>query len=152
MTTPLTEELLQQVVSQVLEECAFLCTQPDVEPATWPDHITRATIEFAGPQKGRLQLYAAHGLAMDLAADMLGVDATDPDASRLADGALAELTNVIAGALVARLFGTATLCELGIPVVEHQTPGVRSGGICSLTLVDLDGRPIDVRVSLGPPP
>jgi len=150
--TPLTPELLQQVASQVLEECAFLCTESSSEPAAWPEQVARASLEFCGPRAGRLELYATRELAMAVAADMLGIEPDDPEAAHLADGALAELTNVIGGLLVAKLFGTDHLCELGIPMVEHDAPGVRPRGSCSLTLVDLEGRPIDVRVSLVPPP
>lgn len=148
--TPLSESLLHQVAGQVLEECAFLFTQPGPEPEVWPEPVTCATLTFAGPRKGKVELYAAHGLAMAIAADMLGLEADDPEAHRLADNSIAEIANVITGALVAELFGTECLCELGIPVVAHEAPGPRSESSFALTLIDLEGRPLDLRVSLEP--
>ena len=146
--TPLTEELLNEVVVQVLEECAFLSTEPSPDTVVWPDDAACITVAFSGPQKGQVELHADKNLAMTIAADMLGVDASDPEASRLADGALAELANVVTGALVAKLFGTDCLVELGIPVVAHRPPGLRAESWCALSLVDLEGRPIDVGVNL----
>lgn len=143
-------ELVQQVVAQVLEECAFLCTTHSAAPVSWPAQIARATLQFAGPRAGRIEISAGHELTMAIAADMLGVDLEDPDVGELADGALAELTNVVAGALVANLFGTECLCELGIPIVVHGAPTERLLATTELTLVDSEGRPIDVRVSLMP--
>ncbi len=144
-------ELVRQVAAQVLEECAFLCTEPSSQPVVWPAEVTRATLEFRGPRTGRVELSAARELTMAIAADMLGVDLEDAEASKLADGALAEITNVVTGALVAKLFGTESLYELGIPVVEHGAPSARLLATRGPTLVDLEGRPIDVRVSLRPP-
>jgi len=150
MTSP-SRELVQQVVAQVLEECAFLCTEQSAAPVTWPAQITRATLQFSGPRSGRIELSATRELTLAIAADMLGVDLEDPDVGKLADGALAELTNVVTGALMAKLFGTECLCELGMPVVEHGAPSERLLATTELTLVDMEGRPIDVRVSLRPP-
>ena len=117
----------------------------------WPAQITRATLQFSGLRSGRLEVSASRELTLAITADMLGVDLQDPDVGKLADGALAELTNVVAGALVAKLFGTECLCELGIPVVEHAAPTERLLATTELTLVDMEGRPIDVRISLRPP-
>jgi CheY-specific phosphatase CheX len=143
--TALNEDLLQRVVMQVLEECAFLCTEPSAGSRSWSGPVTRVTLEFSGPRAGRVELHAGQALALAVAADMLGVDADDADAERLADGALAEVTNVITGSLVASLFGTDCLVELGIPVVDHRLPEPLSESDCGLTLVDMDGRAIDVR-------
>jgi CheY-specific phosphatase CheX len=150
--TPLTESLLNEVVVQVLEECAFLSTEPSPGAVGWQGDVPCITVDFSGPQKGHLELHADKDLAMTIAADMLGVDASDPDARRLADGALAELANVVTGALVARLFGTGCLVELGIPSIAHRPPAARTDGWCGLTLVDLEGRAIDVGVNLEPLP
>jgi CheY-specific phosphatase CheX len=120
---------------------------PDAPP--WSGPVTRVTLEFSEPRAGRIELHAGQELALAVAADMLGVDADDADAERLADGALAEVTNVIAGSLVASLFGTDCLVELGIPVVDHRAPEPSSAGDCGLILVDLEGRGIDVRASFA---
>ena len=141
----LDEEILQRVVMQVLEECAFLCTEPSPAALSRSDPVTRVTLEFSGPRAGRVELHAGQALALTLAADMLGVDADDADAERLADGALAEVTNVIAGSLVASVFGTDCLVELGIPVVDHGNPEPLSALDCGLCLLDMDGRGIEVR-------
>jgi CheY-specific phosphatase CheX len=146
--SPLTEDLLTQVVVQVLEECAFLSTEPSPATVVWAEDAACITVDFSGPQRGRVELHADEELAMTIAADMLGVDASDPDAGRLAEGALAELANIVTGALVARLFGTDCLVELGIPIVAHRAPGPRTDSWCALTLVDIEGRPIDVGVNL----
>jgi CheY-specific phosphatase CheX len=145
----LTPALLQDVVSRVLEDCAFMCTEPSPESTRWSAPITRATLEFSGPRSGTIEVYATRELTMAIAADMLGIEMSDPDATELADGALGEITNVIAGALVARMFGTDCLVELGIPVVDFRIPEPRRGEGCGLRLTDMEGRAIDVRVSLG---
>ncbi|MEI9937592.1 MAG: chemotaxis protein CheX [Pseudomonadota bacterium] len=144
----LNHKLLQEVVMHVLEDCAFMCTQLGPESQVFPEQITRATLAFKGPRSGKLELFAARELAMSIAADMLGIDAADPDATSFADGALGEISNIITGALVARLFGTECLVELGIPVVDHVVPGPKEGESCALKLTDMEGRAIDVRFSL----
>lgn len=142
---------LQEVVTRVLEDCAFMCTEPGPASQDFPAQITRAALEFKGPRSGRVELFATRELAMSIAADMLGIDGNDPDATSFADGALGEITNVITGALMARLFGTGCLIELGIPVVEQVVPEPRQGEGYGLKLIDMEGRAIDVRLSLEPP-
>ncbi len=137
---------LREVSQNVLADCAFLLTQPSNEPATWPAApVLHAAIDFEGCSTGTLSITTTVELAETVACDMLGLEAGDPEAAAQAESALGELVNVVAGALVARLFGTASDYRLGLPKVECAHPHDYAGPSALVELEDLEGRPIRIR-------
>lgn len=137
-----TSELLHRVASQVLEDAAFLLTEAG-EGETLNGRVQNATVAFSGPQQGLVRISASEELLRQLTADMLGVEPDDESAAEQTSSALAELTNILAGALVAELFGTSTLCRLGVPVLA--SPSFERAH-CSITRVDMEGRTVAVEL------
>lgn len=141
----LTTELLHRVASQVLEDAAFLLTEiGDAEPP--PSEVRNATVAFSGPQRGLVRLSASEDLLRQLTADMLGVEPDDQNAAEQSGSALAELTNILAGALVAELFGTATFCKLGVPELSKPSKSSLDRAHCAITRVDMEGRTLAVEL------
>ncbi len=118
-------ELLTEVLGEVLQDEAYLFAEPAEGPAAWGPEVVSASIAFESLKGGTLRLTAAPGVAAEIAANMLGVDAQDAAAQENGGAALAEVLNVIGGAFVTRYFGTSVPSQLGLPKAQvlPQPPG-----------------------------
>ena len=110
-----TPELLTDILGTVFQETAFMFVEPAGEPVAWDETVFSATLAFESVQGGTLRLTAAVPVGVELAANMLGCDATDPEAEEHGRAAICELLNVIGGAFVTRFFGTKVPSQLGLP-------------------------------------
>lgn len=149
--SPIPTELLVEVTNQILDEAAFLCTELSPEPPAFPAEVLLATLPFDGPGKGEIELLVARPLAENLAETLLALDPGSPETAQNAEPALAELLNILAGALTAAWFGEAASCTLGLPTVTLVGPPkarVASPLSTGLTLVVDGGLRIDVVVTL----
>lgn len=108
-------EALAEVTCRVLEDCAFLFLESGaVEDCDVADALACSiAIDADGPHA--LKLVASRRLLVEAAANMLGTEADDPKAFRSAEQAISELLNVLAGSVVARLYGTSREHGLGLP-------------------------------------
>jgi hypothetical protein len=110
-----TPELLTEILGSVLQDSAFMFVEPAEEPAGWADQVFAATLAFESVRGGTLRLTMAVPVGVELAANMLGTDATDPEAEANGRAAVSEILNVIGGAFVTRYFGTKVPSQLGLP-------------------------------------
>jgi len=117
---------LARLSATVLADCAFLLTAP-VEDDAEPDDPVHAVIAFRGATSGRLVLSASRDLAEIVAADMMGLSIGDPEARAHAEGAVAELANVLLGMLVVKFCDCESSWDLGTPKVHVGTLPVLSG-------------------------
>ena len=126
-------EILAEVACRVLEDCAFLFLEPAdaANDADVGDAIA-SSIAIHAEQPQVLKLVASRPLLVEAAANMLGTEVDDPEASGGAEQAIGELLNVVAGSLVARLFGTAVEVGLGIP--QRASPHSSGDDAVVLTL------------------
>jgi hypothetical protein len=129
-------EMLAEVLSSVLEEAAFFMIEPEPVPETFDGEVFCATIDFEAVRGGQLRLTASRNLARNLAANMLGIDANDPEADEQGRNALGEILNVLGGAFVTRHFGTKTPFQLGLPSVGDEPPAVRHATCAAAVRVD----------------
>ncbi len=106
---------LQAVLVEVLADAAFVLADPADPPPPLAAPAVGAAISFEADRRGRLRLLTGRGTATELAANMLALDPGDPDAAAHAGSAVSELLNVMAGVLVARLFGPDHPSTLGLP-------------------------------------
>lgn len=129
MNQVLLAEPIGPVVRQVLEDAAFLfCDDvPEGAPAT-EGRFAEATIGFQAPRSGQLRLRLPWHVAREAAANLLGVEADDPEAEAQALAAAGELLNMISGAALQAWFGGETRWNLGNPTVE-----AREGSLPSAT-------------------
>lgn len=119
-------DILAEVTCRVLEDCAFLFLEKaeEAEDADVENAIP-SSIVINAEQPHVLKLVASRPLLLEAAANMLGTEADDPEVAGGAEQVIGELLNVVAGSLVARLFGTAAEVGLGIPqrVDPHSVGG-----------------------------
>ena len=122
-------ELLTDILGTVFQETAFMFVEPAEEPVAWGDKVFTATLAFESVQGGTLRLTAAVPVGVELAANMLGCDASDPEAEENGRAAISEVLNVIGGAFVTRYFGTKVPSQLGLPqalLASHPASGRRT--------------------------
>jgi len=110
-----TPELLTDILGTVFQETAFMFVEPAEEPDQWDPTVFSATLAFESVRGGTLRLTAAVPVGVELAANMLGCDAADPEAVENGRAAISEVLNVIGGAFVTRYFGTKVPSQLGLP-------------------------------------
>lgn len=119
-------ELLSGILTGVLEDAAFLFTEPIEEPVAWDGPVVAAKLAFESTQGGTLRLLGSEAASVELAANMLGVEPSDPEAGAQGRAAFAEILNMIGGTFITRFFGTQVPSQLGLPVLEP--PGIPSPG------------------------
>lgn len=136
-------DLVRETAIRILEEAAFVFAETAPEADGTALDLAVA-IEFAGPGKGRIVLASTRDFAADLAANMLGTEPGDPAALADAEAALAELLNIFAGSLVCELFGSATVCHLGIPSLVPAAE-LAAAPLCIALITD-DERPLEFRL------
>lgn len=113
---------LESVFCEVLETLAFMfgdAVDKDEIPTSVED-VLEATITFTGAKQGKLSLVASRGIAMELAANALGVDVDDDEADEGAQDALGELMNVTLGQLLTAIEGNTEVFDLNPPNVTAQ--------------------------------
>jgi len=147
-----TAELLAESLGQMLEEAAFLFTEPLAEPPPFPGGAVEARIDYRGPHRGELRLVTDAALAATLAANLLGEDECDATQGQAGD-AVGELLNMFVGVWVVRLFGEHNRCQLGVPRVRELSAAEAgapvTGAACAAHLVEEEGRRIDVSLTLS---
>ncbi len=117
-TTHVIAPELGTIASDVLGDLAFLISDdvPSTPPADAP--WLRCTVRYMGPVRGELTCWATPEFAVQLCANLLGLDPRDPDSAKSADDALGELMNVVAGQAVTAWYGKKAVFNLSIPQVE----------------------------------
>lgn len=151
MTTALSSALLLETTTSILEDAAFFFSQPMGAPLPWPVRVLEARLAFSGPTAGTVRIVTTAQFGAELAANLLGIEPTDPEAPAQAKAAVGELLNIICGALVAEWFGTAHICQLGIPEVRELDPARRSAvAACAIALIADERHRVEVDVTLDP--
>jgi len=145
-----TPALLEEVLGQVLQEAAFVFAEPSDEPDCWTPPVLIAQIAFESVRGGMLRLTLPPRGAVEIAANMLGVDPGDPEAETQGRAALAEILNVIGGAFVTRFFGTKVPSQLGLPSTALLDAPLRAPRTCAATLQLESGEPVVLELDLEP--
>lgn len=142
-----TARLLHEVLGEVLADTAFTFVEPSEEPPEWSAPVVSAAISFQTDRKGRVRIATGQGTAAELAANMLGVEPGDPEATLHARNAVSEILNVVGGALIVKLYGTANPSRLGIPE-PSDGPLAAAAGACTISVRTETGDPIQLQVEL----
>lgn len=121
--TGIPPEALAATAREILEEAAFVFATPARRECAWPAVVVEAELDFASPAPGRLWLRCPPELGALLAANLMGIDPDDEEAVAQGDAATGELLNIVAGSLLARVFGTRTIVHLGLPRVRRVPSG-----------------------------
>jgi hypothetical protein len=143
-----TSTLLEEVLGQVLQDAAFVFAEPAEEPEAWGSPLYAVKLAFESVRGGELRLTAGRGAAVEIAANMLGLDASDPEAAEQGRAALGELLNVIGGAFVTRFFGTKVPSQLGLPIVDEVGAPVAGPRTCAAAVRTETGEPVLLELDL----
>lgn len=113
-----TVQSLSQATTATFEELALLFPEHELSPeqAAAPLNVA-VTVEFRGHARGRLVLRASSSILPEIAANMLGADASRQ--APLQRDALGELGNVICGNVLPAIAGAAAVFHLSAPVVHE---------------------------------
>ena len=114
------EHLLADVLSETLEQFAFLFGEPEDDAAipSEPGEYIEAAIGFVGGgRRGRLRVAAPAVLCREMAGNILGMEEADVSEDAAMD-AIKELSNVLIGSLTARRLGVNVSCSLDTPTAR----------------------------------
>jgi hypothetical protein len=147
MGVDLSPELLARIVGRTLEEAAFVFAETSQDAAPFEGTVIEARMGYSGPSTGEIRLAAAPAFAATLAANLLGTEPDDPEATSREMDAVGELLNMVCGMLVPELFGPHAAYRLDIPAVLRLTAEEHEARItanpCRVTLVEEGGQRID---------
>jgi hypothetical protein len=143
-----TPELLTDILGTVLQESAFMFVEPAEEPVEWGEKVFAATLAFESVRSGTLRLTMAVPVGVELAANMLGTEATDPEAEENGRAAMSEILNVIGGAFVTRFFGTKVPSQLGLPQALLSSSPATGRRTCAAVVRAESGDPVLLELDL----
>ncbi len=116
---------LTAIFSEVLANLAFMFSE-DEEGATPSagDVWLETEIGYHGPQSGTLRFWCTREFAVQLAANLLGIDPNDEDADTKSTDAVKEFMNIVCGQLITAIHGTEAVFDLTIPRLAElsETP------------------------------
>lgn len=154
MAAELTPALLAQITSAVLEEVAFVFTEPSERPSSYDGDWVQVSLAFSGPRRGRMSMAAPRVFGAQVASTIAGDDgAQGPEALERGDDALREILNIVAGRLLGEWLGTEAVYEIGIPersvtsAAEHESAGLRARALCAAALVTDEDVPIELAIT-----
>ena len=109
------------MLTDVLGNLAFMVS--DDEPVEQPGEAVwlECKISYHGPVNGGVVCWCTRDFAIQLAANLLGIEPDEGDARAAAEDALCEFINVFVGQLVTTWHGTTDVYSLSIPTVCEHT-------------------------------
>jgi hypothetical protein len=110
-------ELLAKVLRGVLEEAAFVFTEPGA-PRAAAESVVIAEVRFRGPERGRLVLACPLALGVEIAESFTGCEPDSSVAEAWAADATAEIVNMLAGRLLVEWWGPEATYDLDLPRVR----------------------------------
>ncbi len=111
-------DTLGEVFGEIVEQMAFMfveAIEEGDEAVPAPSECLIAHLKFGGEFSGKLSIAVPTEMCAELAANMLGEEADDPDAIAKGTDALKELLNVLCGNLLTAFAGEDPVFDLGVP-------------------------------------
>ena len=113
-------EILNESISEVLEKVAFMMLLEPDEPLPTPKKSICVTIEFSGMVSGKISLLAGFELIEMMAANYIGVEPDDPEATNKCVDAFKEILNTVCGILLPKLASSpADVFDITIPHAQE---------------------------------
>jgi CheY-specific phosphatase CheX len=119
MNPPIYQQILFDTARRILQEAAFAFIDQPAGGYKPGGAFMACSVAFNGPFHGAMALAAGESLAATLAANMLGVDESDPDADQKKMDALGEILNMICGNVLPEIAGARA--EFAITAPEPLT-------------------------------
>jgi chemotaxis protein CheY-P-specific phosphatase CheC len=135
MNTELLKTSIESALQRVLEDAAFVFTEPAAGPVAdiAQEIIARAKLEVSGSFRGMFVLLAPVSLCEMLAREMTGDEDTDVTAGET----LGELLNMTAGMTLEHALQGAGEWTLGVPIVDSVDAEDLTAGIPADVVVRL---------------
>lgn len=141
---------LGTVFLEVVEQLAFMFGDPvDADAVADADgRWVSASLDYRAERSGTLALTVPAETSREIAANILGLDPEDIANDAVAEDALKEMLNVVAGHVVPVLQGEGSDFDLSVPCVASLDAAAclalarREGSAC----YDLDGTPVVLSV------
>jgi hypothetical protein len=134
-----TRHSLAAVVTDVLGDLAFMVS--DGEPAEMPHGAVwlQCEVSYEGPVHGTLCCWCTRDFAIQLAANLLGIEVDEGDAQAAAEDAVREFMNVLCGQLLTAWYGKQAVFAVTIPVVREcaepqRYPGGNDESRCQVSI------------------
>lgn len=144
---------IDAVIGPVLETFAFVFPEPvEASQAAEPDgDLMCATITFSGATSGTMAVCAPQDLCVELAANILGIDAEDADARMRGADTLGEVANIAAGHIATRIEPDLQT-DLHPPVVTRMERADWDRAVSSVAARAylVEDRPIIITLGLRP--
>jgi CheY-specific phosphatase CheX len=102
---------------EVLEKQVFLFPEPlaGEELIPGPEGFLVGAMTFKGPARGGLMLALPEAMALEMAANFLGMEPGDPFVAESSRDSLGEILNVTCGHMLTALYGETEVFDLSIP-------------------------------------
>lgn len=112
-------EIVSDVFCDILEKLAFMFgeevgTEEMPEPS---EGITLSSMSFSGEMVGTLEMAVPTEMSVEVAVNVLGIDADEIDAEA-ANDSLKEVLNVICGNILTAIAGEEPIFDLSVPGVK----------------------------------
>lgn len=142
-----------ETFAKVLEKQAFIFVEEgesSADAGRGADAWNRASIAFTGPFAGRVAIVAPRAMALELAANYLGLDSADPSVEAGADDSFRELLNVVCGHLLTGLVGEEPIFDLEMPAIAPVSveEAARLPGSQDWIAFQAESHPVYLRVEL----
>ena len=117
MSTNELKQALEIVAPRILEEAAFIFSQPLEGPDQPDDEWTPVGVEllWEGPSNGMMRLWAEPALLPVFAANLLGIEEDDPLSAQKGLDAVKEILNMMVGNSLTEAWGPGPIFHLHIP-------------------------------------
>lgn len=134
---------LTVVVTNVLEDLAFLVSDDGPLRSTPETHWLECAISYQGPVSGKLTCWCTRNFAIQLAANLLGADPENDEVLNQIGDALREFMNVVCGQFVTTMHGSGPVFDLTIPTATDcpSPPEFNAEGEDAACLLSVSGEP-----------
>lgn len=141
-----TSTTLTSVVSRILGDFAFMVVSEELDSMPTAPEWLEGTMSYRGPMQGSLNCWCTRPFALELAANLLGVDPSDGNAVVETQDALREFMNVLCGNLMTERYGAEAVFDLSIPDVQETLSSPVLSGVAQhdRCLVVVDDAPLIV--------
>lgn len=135
-------ETLTTMFSEVLADLAFMFTDEDPVNMAPGGKWLETTIGYDGSHSGVLRLRCTREFAIQLAANLLGLDTEDVDTEQSARDAVKEFMNVVCGQFITAAYGTEEVFDLTIPQIVElpEAPDLRAGDETEESVLSVSGQ------------
>jgi len=139
-----TSHKLSEVVARILGDFAFMIVGDELTETPPGQEWLCANVTYRGPMGGVINCWCTRPFANELAANLLGMDPSSPDAAAQAQDAVREFMNILCGNLVTERFGCEPVFDLNIPTVAEATapPALQGTPAHDACILEISGTPL----------